>query len=76
MYLLLSSLPVKLMLAIRRVLNSCIQADFDLTVINDSNKENSAVRDAYAFTASKVWITFKEFVFCMTQCKFNNISTS
>lgn len=45
MYLLLSSLPVKLMLAIRRVLNSCIQTDFDLTEINDSNKENSAVRD-------------------------------
>lgn len=35
------------MLAIRRVLNSCIQTDCDLTEINDSNKENSAVRDAY-----------------------------
>ncbi|XP_026217742.1 condensin-2 complex subunit G2 isoform X2 [Anabas testudineus] len=32
---------IKLMLAIRRVLNSCIQTDFDLTEINDSNKENS-----------------------------------
>uniref|UniRef100_A0A4W6FIK5 Non-SMC condensin II complex, subunit G2 n=1 Tax=Lates calcarifer TaxID=8187 RepID=A0A4W6FIK5_LATCA len=33
---------IKLMLAIRRVLNSCIQTDCDLTEINDSNKENSA----------------------------------
>ncbi|XP_039983579.1 condensin-2 complex subunit G2 isoform X2 [Xiphias gladius] len=32
---------IKLMLAIRRVLNSCIQTDCDLTEINDSNKENS-----------------------------------
>lgn len=40
----LSSRPVKLMLAIRRVLNSCIQVDCDMTDINDSNKENSAVR--------------------------------
>lgn len=32
------------MLAIRRVLNSCIQVDCDMTDINDSNKENSAVR--------------------------------
>lgn len=31
------------MLAIRRVLNSCIQVDFDMTEVNDSNKENSAV---------------------------------
>lgn len=38
------SSPVKLMLAIRRVLNSCIQVDCDTTDINDSNKENSAVR--------------------------------
>uniref|UniRef100_A0A8C9YYH8 Non-SMC condensin II complex, subunit G2 n=1 Tax=Sander lucioperca TaxID=283035 RepID=A0A8C9YYH8_SANLU len=33
---------IKLMLAIRRVLNSCIQTDTDLSQINDSNKENSA----------------------------------
>ncbi|KAK2859568.1 hypothetical protein Q5P01_004188 [Channa striata] len=33
---------IKLMLAIRRVLNSCIQTNFDLSEINDSNKENSA----------------------------------
>ncbi|XP_035513076.1 condensin-2 complex subunit G2 [Morone saxatilis] len=33
---------IKLMLAIRRVLNSCIQTDCDLSDINDSNKENSA----------------------------------
>ncbi|XP_040921195.1 condensin-2 complex subunit G2 isoform X2 [Toxotes jaculatrix] len=33
---------IKLMLAIRRVLNNCIQTDCDLTDINDSNKENSA----------------------------------
>ncbi|XP_047204958.1 condensin-2 complex subunit G2 isoform X1 [Girardinichthys multiradiatus] len=32
---------IKLMLAIRRILNSCIQVDFDVTEINDSNKENS-----------------------------------
>ncbi|XP_029385152.1 condensin-2 complex subunit G2 [Echeneis naucrates] len=33
---------IKLMLAIRRVLNNCIQTDCDLTDINESNKENSA----------------------------------
>ncbi|XP_032360286.1 condensin-2 complex subunit G2 [Etheostoma spectabile] len=33
---------IKLMLAIRRVLNSGIQTDTDLSQINDSNKENSA----------------------------------
>ncbi|XP_067341992.1 condensin-2 complex subunit G2 [Channa argus] len=33
---------IKLMLAIQRVLNSCIQTNFDLSEINDSNKENSA----------------------------------
>ncbi|XP_047185825.1 condensin-2 complex subunit G2 isoform X1 [Scophthalmus maximus] len=33
---------IKLTLAIRRVLNSCIQTDCDLTEIDDSNKENSA----------------------------------
>ncbi|XP_045929884.1 condensin-2 complex subunit G2 isoform X1 [Micropterus dolomieu] len=33
---------VKLMFAIRRVLNRCIQTDCDLSEINDSNKENSA----------------------------------
>lgn len=32
---------IKLMLAIRRVLNSCIQADCDQTELDDSNKENS-----------------------------------
>ncbi|KAM4543917.1 condensin-2 complex subunit G2 [Fundulus diaphanus] len=32
---------IKLMLAIRRSLNSCIQVNHDLTDINDSNKENS-----------------------------------
>lgn len=35
------------MLAIRRVLNSCIQTDFDQTDINESNKENSAVRKSW-----------------------------
>ncbi|XP_033933384.1 condensin-2 complex subunit G2, partial [Pseudochaenichthys georgianus] len=33
---------IKLMLAIRRVLNSCLQAQGDLSEINDTNKENSA----------------------------------
>ncbi|KAG7224983.1 hypothetical protein INR49_014900 [Caranx melampygus] len=33
---------IKLMLAIRRVLNSCIPTDCDLTEINDGDKENSA----------------------------------
>ncbi|XP_034428998.1 condensin-2 complex subunit G2 isoform X1 [Hippoglossus hippoglossus] len=33
---------IKMMLAIRRVLNSCIQSDFDMTEIDDSIKENSA----------------------------------
>nr|XP_019943442.1 PREDICTED: condensin-2 complex subunit G2 [Paralichthys olivaceus] len=33
---------IKMMLAIRRVLNSCIQTDFDVTEINESIKENSA----------------------------------
>uniref|UniRef100_UPI0037E89E00 condensin-2 complex subunit G2 n=1 Tax=Semicossyphus pulcher TaxID=241346 RepID=UPI0037E89E00 len=33
---------IKLMLAIRRVLNTCIQNDNDMSDINDSNKENSA----------------------------------
>uniref|UniRef100_A0A3P8N6D9 Non-SMC condensin II complex, subunit G2 n=1 Tax=Astatotilapia calliptera TaxID=8154 RepID=A0A3P8N6D9_ASTCA len=37
---------IKLMLAIRRVLNSCIQVDCDMTDINDSNKENSAAAPA------------------------------
>uniref|UniRef100_A0A3P9NTA7 Non-SMC condensin II complex, subunit G2 n=1 Tax=Poecilia reticulata TaxID=8081 RepID=A0A3P9NTA7_POERE len=32
---------IKLILAIRRTLNNCIQVDFDMTEINDSNKENS-----------------------------------
>lgn len=32
---------IKLILAIRRTLNSCIQVEFDMTEINDSNKENS-----------------------------------
>lgn len=41
----MSSLLVKLMLAIRRVLNSCIQTDCDQSEINDNNKENSAVRE-------------------------------
>uniref|UniRef100_A0A665X4M4 Non-SMC condensin II complex, subunit G2 n=1 Tax=Echeneis naucrates TaxID=173247 RepID=A0A665X4M4_ECHNA len=34
---------IKLMLAIRRVLNNCIQTDCDLTDINESNKENKPV---------------------------------
>ncbi|XP_075936822.1 condensin-2 complex subunit G2 [Anarhichas minor] len=33
---------IKLMLAIRRVVNSCIQTDCDLSEVNDSNKESSA----------------------------------
>ncbi|XP_071768198.2 condensin-2 complex subunit G2 [Centroberyx gerrardi] len=37
---------IKLMLSIRRVLNSCIQTDFDQTEINDSNKENSIAESA------------------------------
>ncbi|XP_043960274.1 condensin-2 complex subunit G2 isoform X1 [Gambusia affinis] len=32
---------IKLILAIRRTLNNCIQVDFDVTEINDNNKENS-----------------------------------
>lgn len=39
-----SCLVVKLMLAIRRLLNSCVLADCDQTEIGDSNKENSTVR--------------------------------
>ncbi|XP_030612385.1 condensin-2 complex subunit G2 isoform X3 [Archocentrus centrarchus] len=37
---------IKLMLAIRRVLNSCIQVDCDMTDINGSNKENSTAAPA------------------------------
>ncbi|KAM7369819.1 hypothetical protein PAMP_011110 [Pampus punctatissimus] len=37
---------IKLMLAIRRVLNSCIQTDCDLSELNDSNKENSVAEHA------------------------------
>lgn len=37
---------IKLMLAIRRVLNSCIQVDCDESDINDSNKENSTIEHA------------------------------
>ncbi|KAM6900149.1 condensin-2 complex subunit G2 [Xenentodon cancila] len=33
---------IKLMLAIRRTLNSCIEVDCDLTEINESNKENNS----------------------------------
>ncbi|XP_068437822.1 condensin-2 complex subunit G2 isoform X2 [Clinocottus analis] len=33
---------IKMMLAIRRALNSCIQSDCEVSEINDSNKENSA----------------------------------
>ncbi|XP_059182454.1 condensin-2 complex subunit G2 isoform X2 [Centropristis striata] len=36
---------IKLMLAIRRVVNRCIQADLDVTEINDSNKENSVLAE-------------------------------
>ncbi|XP_034717878.1 condensin-2 complex subunit G2 isoform X2 [Etheostoma cragini] len=38
---------IKLMLAIRRVLNSCIQTDTDLSQINDSNKENSTAEPLF-----------------------------
>uniref|UniRef100_A0A3P8TFG6 Non-SMC condensin II complex, subunit G2 n=1 Tax=Amphiprion percula TaxID=161767 RepID=A0A3P8TFG6_AMPPE len=37
---------IKLMFAIRRVLNGCIQVDCDQTDINDSNKENSMAAPA------------------------------
>uniref|UniRef100_A0A3Q3FX96 Non-SMC condensin II complex, subunit G2 n=1 Tax=Labrus bergylta TaxID=56723 RepID=A0A3Q3FX96_9LABR len=40
-----SSNILNLMLAIRRVLNSCIQKNSELSEINDSNKENSAQAD-------------------------------
>lgn len=33
------------MLAIRRVLNTCIQSDCDQSELNESNKENSIVRE-------------------------------
>ncbi|KAK5849561.1 hypothetical protein PBY51_013887 [Eleginops maclovinus] len=36
---------IKLMLTIRRVLNSCIQTECDLSEVNDSNKENSALAE-------------------------------
>ncbi|KAG7526439.1 condensin-2 complex subunit G2 isoform X1 [Solea senegalensis] len=36
---------IKLMLVIRRVLNSCIQANCDMSELNDSNKENSAMAE-------------------------------
>ncbi|XP_041669666.1 condensin-2 complex subunit G2 isoform X1 [Cheilinus undulatus] len=39
-----SSNILNLMLAIRRVLNSCIQSDSDMSDINDSNKENSGAQ--------------------------------
>uniref|UniRef100_A0A8C3AZ80 Non-SMC condensin II complex, subunit G2 n=1 Tax=Cyclopterus lumpus TaxID=8103 RepID=A0A8C3AZ80_CYCLU len=35
---------IKMMLAIRRAVNSCIQTDCDVSEINDGNKENSEVR--------------------------------
>uniref|UniRef100_A0A8C6UVV3 Non-SMC condensin II complex, subunit G2 n=1 Tax=Neogobius melanostomus TaxID=47308 RepID=A0A8C6UVV3_9GOBI len=34
---------IKLMLAIRRVLNTCLQANGDVSAMNDSNKENSTI---------------------------------
>lgn len=37
-------LVVKLMLAIRRLLNSCVLANCAQTEVSDSNKENSVVR--------------------------------
>lgn len=37
---------IRLMLAIRRVLNSCIPSDDDVSDMNDSNKENSTVKRA------------------------------
>ncbi|KAF7669955.1 hypothetical protein LDENG_00105460 [Lucifuga dentata] len=37
---------IKLMLSIRRLLNSCMQSDCDLSEMNDSNKENSADEQA------------------------------
>lgn len=40
------------MLAIRRLLNSCIQADLDQTDMNESNKENSAVRNIQFYSAT------------------------
>lgn len=36
---------IKLMLAIRRVLNSCIQTDCDMFQMNESNKENSELAE-------------------------------
>ncbi|KAM7390336.1 hypothetical protein PAMA_008488 [Pampus argenteus] len=36
---------IKLILAIRRILNSCIQSDCDVSELNDSNKENSVQAD-------------------------------
>lgn len=47
------------MLAIRRVLNSCVQADCDQSEINDGNKENSAVRERCLMLSElteQVWI--------------------
>lgn len=46
------------MLAIRRVLNTCIQADCDQSEINDSNKENGAVRERQPITICKTKIKF------------------
>lgn len=63
------SFPVKLMLAIRRVLNSCIQTDCDLTEMNDSNKENSTVRDADANREKKKRLKLQ---YSMLVCMLNN----
>lgn len=46
------------MLAIRRVLNTCIQADCDQSDINDSNKENGAVRERQLITICKTKVEF------------------
>lgn len=45
------------MLAIRRVVNSCIQSDCDQSDFIDSNKENSKVRRRH-LNEKFVWIVF------------------
>lgn len=59
------------MLAIRRLLNSCIQADLDQTDMNESNKENSAVRKKFwfDFTVLPINILKKKYLQMYLKCK-------
>lgn len=45
------------MLAIRRVLNSCIQIDCDQSDLNESNKENSTVRSQHRASSTFIYLS-------------------